>query len=518
MKKYTFILAGFLTAFPTFSQKKFSPEDIWRLAMVSDPQASPDGKNILYGVKRTDLVENKGNNDLFIMNAEGEGAIQITNTMASEFNARWRPDAKKIGFLMADGGAPQFYEINPDGSGLEKISNEAGGVEGFDYSPKGDHILFYKAVTVQKQDAKLYKDLPKATGKIYDGLLYRHWTEWSDGSFNHVFCQSYQNGELIGKAVDLLAGEAFDAPLKPMGGIEQITWRPDGKAIVYTCKKKTGTADATSTNSDIYLYDLETKLTSNLSEGMMGYDVEPRFSPDGKKIAWQSMARDGYEADKNRLMVKDLKSGQVIDATQSVDITIESLVWSSNSQLIYFQVQTQGTVQIYEWDSKKPLTKSVEPITKGQHNYTSINLFKNGKLDFLLGTKQNMNAPNEIWKIEPTEEKEFQLTKVNAEVLSEFKLCKVEKRMVKATDGKDILTWVVYPPDFDAGKKYPTVLFCQGGPQSMVGQSFSTRWNFQLMASQGYIMVLPNRRGFPVLGRSGTNRFRVNGAIRQWQI
>ncbi len=502
MLKYTIALAASLSLTAGFAQtKKFSPEDIWKLAMVSDPQPSPDGKNILFGVKRTDLAENKGNNDLYIITSDGEGVIQFTNSPASEFNARWRPDGKKIGFLMADGGAPQFYEVNPDGTGLEKISNEPGGIEGFEYSPTGDNILFYKSVQVQKPDAKLYKDLPKATGKVYDGLLYRHWTEWADGSFNHVFYQGYQSGELIGKAVDLNLGEAFDAPLKPMGGIEQISWRPDGQAIVYTCKKKSGTADATSTNSDIYLYEITTKQTSNLSEGLMGYDVEPRFSPDGKKVAWQSMARDGYEADKNRLMIKDLKTGVVSEATQGQDITIESFVWSSNSQLIYFQVQTQGTIQIFEWDSRKPAGKSVEAITKGQHNYTSIALYRSGKQDYIIGTKQSMNAPNEIWKLDPIEEKETQLTRMNAEILADFKLCKVEKRMVKATDGKEILTWVVYPPDFDAGKKYPTVLFCQGGPQSMVGQSFSTRWNFQMMASQGYIMVLPNRRGLPGFGQ-----------------
>jgi dipeptidyl aminopeptidase/acylaminoacyl peptidase len=507
MLKYIIAMAASLSLTAGFAQtKKFSPEDIWKLAMVSDPQPSPDGRNILFGVKRTDLAENKGNNDLYIMTSDGEGIIQFTNTAASEFNARWRPDGKKIGFLLADGGAPQFYEINPDGTGLEKISNEAGGIEGFEYAPTGEHIVFYKSVQVQKPDARLYKDLPKATGKIYDGLMYRHWTEWADGTFNHVFYQGYQTGELIGKPIDLMAGEAFDAPVKPMGGIEQISWRPDGNAIVYTCKKKTGTADATSTNSDIYLYDITTKQTSNLSEGIMGYDVEPRFSPDGKKVAWQSMARDGYEADKNRLMVKDLKTGQVSEATQGQDITIESFVWSSNSQLIYFQVQTEGTIQIFEWDSRKPAGKSVEAITKGQHNYTSLALYKSGKKDFIIGTKQSMNAPNEIWKLDPIEEEETQITRMNAGILADFKLCKVEKRMVKATDGKEILTWVVYPPDFDAGKKYPTVLFCQGGPQSMVGQSFSTRWNFQMMASQGYIMVLPNRRGLPGFGQEWNER------------
>ena len=501
MKQFFTILMAILVITESHSQNKFRPEDIWKLGMVSDPQASPDGKSILFGTKYTDLAENKGNNDLYIVSADGQGNIKITNSTASEFNARWRPDGKKIGFLMADGGAPQFFEINPDGSGLEKLSAEAGGIEGFEYSPKGDKILFYKSVQVQNQDVKLFKDLPKASGKVYDGLMYRHWTDWADGSYNHVFFQAYSNSELIGKPIDIMAGEAFDAPLKPMGGIEQITWSPDGKTIAYTCRKKNGTAEAMSTNSDIFLFDTDTKLTRNISLGMNGYDVEPRFSPDGKKIAWQSMERDGYEADKNRLMVKNLSTGEATDVTRDYDIAVESLVWSSNSQLIYFQVQTQGTVQIYEYDSRAPVNKSIEPITKGQFNYTSIGLFKSGKNDFILGTKQSMNGPNEVWKLDPIEEKEYQITKINEEFLAGFKLCKVEKKMVKATDGKEILTWVVYPPDFNPSNVYPAVLFCQGGPQSMVGQSFSTRWNFQLMASQGYVMVLPNRRGLPGFGQ-----------------
>jgi len=501
MKYFIYTLATLFFLSNGFAQNKFTPEDIWKLGMVSDPQPSPDGRSVLFGIKHTDLAENKGNNDLYITSFEGNGFIRISNTPNSEFNARWRSDGKKIGFLMADGGAPQLYETNPDGSGLEKISAEPGGIHGFEYSPKGDKILFYRPVTVQKPDAKLFKDLPKATGKIYDGLMFRHWDEWADGSFNHVFFQNYNLGELIGKPIDLMPGEAYDAPLKPMGGIEQISWSPDGKSIAYTSRKKNGTAEALSTNSDIFLYDTESKTTRNLSLGMNGYDVEPRFSPDGKKIAWQSMEREGYEADKNRLVVKDLSAGVLTDATKDFDIAIESLVWSSNSQLIYFLVQTQGTVQVFEWDSKKPSNKSIEAITTGAHNFTSICLFKSGKSDLILTTKQSMNAPNEVWTLDPIGEKESQITNVNKEFLAGFKLCKIEKKLVKATDGKEILTWIVYPPDFNPANKYPAVLFCQGGPQAMVGQNFSSRWNFQLMASQGYVMVLPNRRGVPGFGQ-----------------
>lgn len=501
MKKNLILFPFLLASTSLFAQKTLVPEDLWKLGMVSDPQPSPDGKWILFSVKYTNLDENKGNADLYTIGLDGQNLKKLTQTPGSENNARWRPDGKKIGYLLVDNGAMQMFEMNADGSGSTKVSSEEGGMDGFEYAPTGDKILFHKAVSIDKPDSKLYQGLPKASGKIYDALLYRHWTEWADGSYNHVFVQNYGDGKLTSPAQDLMKGERFDCPVKPMGGVEQITWRPDGKAIAYTCKKKHGTADATSTNTDIYLYDLQSQTTSNLTEGMMGYDMEPRFSPDGKKMAWQSMARDGYEADKNRLMIRDFAAGTTIDATQTSDITVEAMTWSSNSQKVYFQVQTMGTVQIYQWDSKAPVAQSIKPVTSGEFNYTSICIAKDGKIDMLIGTRQTLSGPNEIWKIDPVTGKQTQVSTINNSYLAGFKLCKVEKRMVKATDGKDILTWVVYPPDFDAAKKYPAVLMCQGGPQSMVGQSFSMRWNFQLMASQGYIMVLPNRRGLPGFGQ-----------------
>lgn len=500
MKKIL-LLIFVLTQWKAGAQKSFSPEDLWKLGMVSDPQISPDGRTVLFTIKYTDLAENKGSSDVYAMTTEGKGLIKIIDRPGNEFNVRWRPDGKKIGFLMVDGGAAQMFEVNPDGTGLEKISAEAGGIDGFEYSPTLDKILYYKNVSLQKPDAKLYKNLPKATGKIFDGLMYRHWTDWADGSFQHVFVQNYQNGELQGAPVDIMKGEWYDCPLKPHGGIEQITWRPDGRAIVYTCKKKSGADAAKSTNSDLYLYELETQKTTNLTEGMMGYDVEPRFSPDGRWLAWQSMARDGYEADKNRLMIREMATGKTIEATQHYDLTISSLVWSKLGGKVYFEVPTLGTIQYYEWDSKKPLSQSIRPVTSGQANFTSIATFLKGKQEFLIGTRQSMLAPNEIWLVDPTKKTETQLTQINTSFLAEFKACRIEKKMIKATDGKDILTWVIYPPDFNALKAYPAVLFCQGGPQSMVGQSFSLRWNFQMMAAQGYIMVLPNRRGLPGFGQ-----------------
>lgn len=483
------------------AQNIWTPEDIWKLKLISDPQISPDGNSILFAIKTFDLGANKGQNDLYSISSEGGKIISLTQSPVSEMNARWRPDGKKIGFLAYTDAGAQLFEMNPDGTGTTKISNEPGGMDGFEYAPSGDKILFYKSVQVQLKNAALFQDLPKATGQIYDGLLYRHWTDWHDGTFQHVFIQEYQNSELKGAALDIMPGEPFDAPLKPMGGIEQMSWRPDGKALVYTCKKKTGTQDAISTNSDIYLYDTESRKTTNLSEPNPGYDTEARFSPDGKKIAWQSMERDGYEADKNRLFVKDLSTGKVTDATHNADITIESLVWSSNGSKIYFLVQDKGTIQVYQWDSKAKPSDAIQVMSKGDYNFTSLVLGTFKKTDFLLGTRQSMNRPNDIIKLDLKSKKEWILTDINGGFLSKFKPCRVEKKFIPASDGKTILTWVMYPPDFDPAKKYPAVMVCQGGPQSMVGQSFSLRWNFQTMASQGYIMILPNRRGLPGFGK-----------------
>ncbi len=484
------------------AQDKFTPETLWKLGRVSEPQASPDGKSIVYGVRTFDVVADKGNTDLFIVSVAGGEAKRLTTFKGAEYNPRWRPDGLKIGFLAAESGSAQLWEINPDGTGLRQVSKQPTDISNFNYAPTGNAIYFTQEVQVDKLVKDIYPDLPNAKGRLIDGLMYRHWDTWEDGAYSHVFYANYAEG-VLSNATDIMPNEAFDVPLVPNGGEEQLNWSADGKQIAYTCKKLSGTAYATSTNSEIYIYNLETKKTSNITEGILGYDTEPRFSPDGKSIIWLSMERPGFEADRNRLFTYDFATKARKELTTGFDQSVSNPLWSNDGKTIYFESATQATHQFYALSMLS--VKGVYPIrkiTEGQHDLHNMSIAFDGRTATLVGTRNTISEPAEVIKINISNGLIAQLTYTNKEVLSKVKMGKVEKRMVKATDGKEILTWVIYPPDFNPAKKYPTLLYCQGGPQSVVSQFFSYRWNFQLMAAQGYIVVAPNRRGLPSFGQA----------------
>jgi dipeptidyl aminopeptidase/acylaminoacyl peptidase len=303
----------------------------------------------------------------------------------------------------------------------------------------------------------------------------------------------FKNGKLE-NIVDLLEGEPFESPMKPFGGVEQLDWTPDGKTIAYTCRKKTGKEYALSTNSDIYFYNVESKKTENKTEGMMGYDINPTFSPDGKYMAWESMERDGYEADKTRLFVLNVETGEKTDYSTGFDQSSTNLSWAADSKTLYFVSCWHALTQLYRLDLA---TKKINQITSGVHDYAFVAEAGNK----LVGMKHSMSQPDEIYAIDPQTGAETALTAVNKPILDQLALAKVEERWIKTTDNKEMLTWVVYPPHFDPSKKYPTILFCEGGPQSTVSQFWSYRWNFQQMAANGYIIVAPNRRGLPSFGQ-----------------
>lgn len=485
---------------PMFAQSVYTPELLWKLNRITEYQVSPDGKQVLFGLRNFSLEENKGYTDLWLMPASGGAPRQITQTSESEFNPRWSADGKRIGFLKSVAGKINLYEMNSDGTNLQQISDWVEGAEGFEYSPKGNFVLYYRKVKVGKTAKDIYPDLPKATGEIYDELMFRHWDHWSDGTYNHLFIQSISGGKLQGKEIDLLEGQAFHAPVMPHGGLEHATWSPDESAIAYASKKLSGTDFAQSTNTDIYLYHLATQQTSNISEKNLGYDLEPLFSPDGKSIVWLSMKSPGYEADKNRVVLYTLATKNTRELTPNTDVTVEKLIWAKDASCLYAQIPTNGTEQIAKIALNASDSKGeVKILTQGVHNLTGPQLIQ---LNQALVMRTTMANPADLFTVDLLSGKESRLTEVNKENLAGVKTGKVESRMIRTSDNKQMLVWLIYPPDFDPSKKYPTLLYCQGGPQSQVSQFFSYRWNFQLMASKGYIVIAPNRRGLPGFGQS----------------
>lgn len=492
----------FCAGFPAIAQQKLTSEFLWKLGRVGNVHVSPDGSTIIYTVTSTDVPANRGFNILYSMPAAGGTAKKLNEREDALSGPRWRPDGKKIGYLSSKSGEMQLWEMNPDGSDKKQVTKVKGGVSNLVYSPAGTHILFTQDVKLDKTVKDLYPDLDKTTGRIYDALNHRHWDSWHDGTYNHVVYLNYKDGAAEGEPVDIMKNEKYDAPVKPFGGEEQLAWSKDGKQIFYTSKKEEGTQYAISTNSDIYSYDIASGKTENLSADNKGYDVDPLLSPDGSKLAWMSMKTPGYESDKNRIIVYDLKTKTKTDVTANDDITVDQITWSPDGKNIYCVVPKEGTKQLFNYSLDAKNNKwTLRQVTQGMHDYTSVAVAKNGKNDVLIGTKMSMSAPSEIFSVNPAKGTETALTTINKELLSTVKMGKVEKRMVKTVDGKDMLSWVVYPPDFDPTKKYPTLLYCQGGPQSVVSQFFSPRWNFQLMAANGYIVIAPNRRGLPSFGQ-----------------
>ena len=472
---------------------RMTPEVLWAFGRVSGQEVSPDGKTVLYGVSYYSIEQNKGNRELYTVDVNGENVKQITHSPKSEFNAVWRPDGQKIGFLSSESGSVQLWEINPDGSERTQISEVDGGLTGFKYAPDQSKILFTKEVKIENKFSNLYKGLPSATGKLMDDLMYRHWDHWVE-SYSHVFYADY-DGTKVWNEKDIMEGEPYQAPLKPFGGIEQVDWTADSKSIAYTCKKKVGKAATLSTNSDIYMYTLETGETKNVTEGMMGFDVAPLFSPDGNYMAWESMEREGYESDQNRLFILNLKTGDKTYATKGFDQNVGGLLWADNSKSIYFTSDWHGTFQIYNFKlADGPITK----LTEGLHDYKSVSLAG----DKLIAARNSMSMPTELYAVNISDGEAHQITFTNKDLLDKLTMGKVEERWMKTFDGEDMLTMIIYPPHFDPNKKYPALLYCKGGPQGPLSQNFHYRWNYQIMAANDYIIVAPNRRGVSGFGQA----------------
>ncbi len=484
---------NFVPETPVLKSDIMTPEVLWSFGRVGAMQVSPDGTQVLYDVTYFNISENKSYRDLYLVPVAGGKSTRITDTPEKESEAAWRPDGKKIGFISTSSGEPQLWEINPDGSSPRQVTRVKEGISGFKYAPDMKHIFYIGSVKVDKDVHDRYPDLPLANARLYEDIMYRHWDTWSDGTYQHVFVAGYsENG--LAEEIDIQQGEPFDSPLKPNGGSEQIAWSADSKTLAYTCKKKAGKDYALSTNSDIYLYNLEKGTTRNLTEGMMGYDQNPVFSPDGKLIAWESMERDGYEADKLRLFIADLTSGKKKDYSAGFDQNVQNLAWSGDSKTVWFISDIRATDEIFKLDVPAGKFKR---ITDGIHNYQNVIPAGNK----LVASRVSMSQPAEIYLVDPANGTDKPLTYVNKKMLDQLSFGKVESRWITTTDQKKMRAWVIYPPHFDPKKKYPGLLFCEGGPQSTVSQFWSYRWNFQMMAANNYVIIAPNRRGLPGFGQ-----------------
>lgn len=462
-----------------------TPETLWKIGRVSLDCVSPDGRSAVYGVQRFDVKANKGVRILYLVDLTNGNTRALTGeTEPSSSDAEFHPDGQRLGFLREG----KLHEINLATGAVAKVSDLE--INGFHYSPDGKKLLFAQDVKLDETPVDANPDLPQTSGRVMDGLMYRHWKSWHDYQYSHVFWVNYNNGSLSGAPVDLMPNEKFDSPLRPMGGMEQITWSPDSRFIVYTCRKLQGTAEAQSTNSDLYAYELASGKTLNFTADLPGYDIDPVFSPDGRYLAWTSMARPGNEADRTRLMILDTQTSFREELTEGWKWEANHPVWAPDGKSLYFLSSNDFTYQVHQIGVAD---KKIRRVTEGQHDYTALKVAGSQ----IIATRNSMSAPAEVYAVNPKNGQSRQLSFVTKDPWDDISKAKVERHTVKTTDGKDMNAWVILPPNFDPAKKYPTLLYCQGGPQSAVSQFFSYRWNFQLMAANGYVVIAPCRRGMP---------------------
>lgn len=470
--------------------REYTIDALEALGRVSAPAVSPDGKKVLYGISYESVEQNKSNLDLYVMNPDGSDNQRLTRTAESENGYAWIDEGRKIAFMNPVDGKMQLWTMNADGSDRKSVSSVENGISGFLFSPDGKKVVMIGSVKYSRTAQDVYPDLPKATGRLIDDLMYKHWDEWVT-EIPHPLVGEF-NGSEVTDVVDIMQDEPYESPMKPFGGIESFAWSPDSKQLIYVSRKKTGMEYAVSTNSDLYLYDLESRATRNLTDGMMGYDTAPVWSPDGKTIAWLSMEHDGYESDKNRIFIMDMATGEKTDLTTDWDYTADAIAWNPDGKSIYFIAPKDGVTPVF---SINVSTKEVAVVAEGEYDYSSLAPMADGTL---ITMHHSFLMPNEIVAVK--DGKATQISQVNTELLSQLDMPVVKKRMVPTTDGKLMTTWVLYPANFDETAKYPAILYCQGGPQQAVSQFWSYRWNLALMAARGYIVIAPNRRGLPGFG------------------
>ena len=497
---------------------RMTPEALWAMGRIGGAAASPDGKTVAYQVGYYSVKQNKSHQMLYTQTADGKQQTVLTTSARSETDPAWIEGGKRIAFL-TDG---QLWSMAPDGTDRRQLTKSDIDIEGFKFSPDGKKVILIKSLPYHESIKKNPEDLPLATGRLVTDLNYRHWDHYVE-SIPHPFVANVTE-QGVDEGVDMLKDEPYECPMAPFGGVEQLNWSPDSKFVAYTCRKKTGVNYAVSTDSDIYLYDIATGNTRNLCKPAdykpvdfdptktmktqainhqkedlnMGYDVNPKFSPDGRYIAWQSMARDGYESDRNRLCVYTLADGTKNYVTETFDSNVDDFCWANDSRTLYFIGVWHACENLYQTN----LRGEVKQLTDDWADFGSVQLLNNGNK--LLASRHSFQQGDELYVVTPGKDakktKVQQLTFENKLFYDKLAFGKVQERWVKTTDGKEMQYWVILPPHFDENKKYPTLLFCEGGPQSPVSQFWSYRWNMQIMAANDYVVIAPNRRGLPGFG------------------
>lgn len=492
--KYLFMAGIIASSIHANAQKPLSPEKLWELGRVSGQAITPDGTNVIYNVTKFNLQDNSGEGNLYMVPVNGGVAQQITFSKGSESVVDFKSDGKELIYL--HGG--QLWKLDLETRESVQITNYENALQNVKFSPDGKYIAFTQSVLVKPFHSKdKYEDLSKSNVYVYDQLHYRHWDTFSDGKYKHVFVAEFKDGKIF-NPIDLLENEPYHTPQSPFGGGEDYVWSPDSKSLIYVSKKKFGTEYAVSTNTDIYQYDINSKQTVNLTSDNLGYDTHPEFSPKGSYLTWLRMEEDGYEADKNDIIIQNQKDKSLVNLTALWDGTVNSFSWSADEKILFFTAPIKGTIQLFQIDIANALKNknahAIKQISQGEHDINSI-LGQTGN-SLVVGVN-TINRANELHVYDLKKNTLSPITHVNDQEYQNISKSEVKSRITKATDGKDLFSWIVYPPNFDPNKKYPTLLYCQGGPQSALTQFYSFRWNLQLIAAQGYIVVAPNRRGMP---------------------
>lgn len=541
------ILGGLLLADPCQAER-LTPERLWDLQRIGDAAVSPDGQQLAYLVTQYSIEENQGTTSLYVQplptdltsassaaNAPLATAFD-TPLLAAEAQAvlkdvrglqslSWiqRPDGPQLLYIApapdasdkadkikadddkaddkdsepAGAGQPQAWMLSAQGGQPQQLTHVAGGISNLKAAPTGQAIAFAVDVKMDRTVNELYQDLPKADARIIDSLLYRHWNAWHDYAYSHIHVVKLDADGTAGAPLDVMSSLKADCPVPPFGGAEQFDFAPDGQQLALTLKLVNNPAQSTDTS--IYLVSVEGGPLKNITPGMPGYDVDPRYSPDGQSIAFHSMQRAGFEADRNRIMLYDRANGTLRELTEGLDMTTHRATWSSDSRKLYFHSETRGTVQVYEIDVASAV---VRPLTAGRFDFAMLAAVPGTSR--VVAAQQSMLRPTELAVIDASVGQQvFTVTDVNGPLYSDLELPRIEERFFTATDGAQIQNWVILPPDYDqdSDKQWPMLTYCQGGPQGQIGQWFSYRWNFHMMASKGYVVLAVNRRGLPGFGQ-----------------